>query len=196
MSIKKVIASLAISSIFTVSLYYSLSNDIHKEAILRLKMLRRAYRKIDTEKFKKDLPYSFQVSKQANLVTNSKGEHWLNITYPEYGACIYLTYKSIEKPSHLDEYIADSRKLFEAHRAKSTTIQEKVIKTKNGYQATTIKIIGDAPSTFQFYTTDSTKHFLRGALYFESTKKSRIRSIIEKGIEKDVIHMLNTLQWQ
>jgi gliding motility-associated lipoprotein GldD len=54
---------------------------------------------------------------------------------------------------------------------------------------------GEVPSQFQFYVTDSTKHFLRGALYFRTaTKNDSLKPIIDF-IKKDVIHLLNTVKW-
>ena len=48
---------------------------------------------------------------------------------------------------------------------------------------------------FQFITTDSVNHFLRGALYFQvATKNDSLAPIIEY-IKKDMIHILNTLEW-
>ena len=51
------------------------------------------------------------------------------------------------------------------------------------------------PSQFQFYATDSTNHFFRGALYFRtSLKNDSLKPVIEY-ISYDIVHILNTLDW-
>jgi len=54
---------------------------------------------------------------------------------------------------------------------------------------------GEVPSQFQFHITDSTQHFLRGALYFRTaTKNDSLAPVIEY-VKKDIVHLLNTLTW-
>jgi hypothetical protein len=45
------------------------------------------------------------------------------------------------------------------------------MKTKSGKTAKLIELEGEVPTYVQFYTTDSTKHYLRGALYFNTATK-------------------------
>ena len=40
------------------------------------------------------------------------------------------------------------------------------MQTPSGMRVSVFELQGEVPSQFQFYTTDSTKHFFRGALYF------------------------------
>jgi gliding motility-associated lipoprotein GldD len=57
------------------------------------------------------------------------------------------------------------------------------------------ELTGEVPSHFQFFVTDSTQHFLRGALYFPSVQEDSLSPVIEY-VKKDIIHMLNTLEWK
>ena len=56
-------------------------------------------------------------------------------------------------------------------------------------------IKGEVASPFQFITTDSSKNFLRAALYFEKPIKGDSLSPIVDYLKKDMLHVLNTLQW-
>ena len=57
-------------------------------------------------------------------------------------------------------------------------------------------IEGPAASPFQFYLTDSTHHFLRGALYFKSeAKPDSLKPMIEF-MKTDIIEMINTFAWK
>ena len=55
---------------------------------------------------------------------------------------------------------------------------------------------GNVASQSQFYLTDSTQHFLSGALYFES--KPNYDSILPaiNYIQKDLMHFIESLRWK
>jgi gliding motility-associated lipoprotein GldD len=58
------------------------------------------------------------------------------------------------------------------------------------------EIDGEVPSQFQFTMTDSSRNFLRGALYFNvKVQNDSLRPAIEY-VKKDVIHLINTLDWK
>jgi len=138
--------------------------------------------------------YSFEKNRIAKQNKNdSLG--WLNLIYKKYGAQVLITYKPINNSSELSNYINESYKLISQHNKKASSIKETFIKTRSGKDAIIIELTGDVPTQFQFITTDSVNHFLRGALYFEtSTKNDSLAPIIEY-IKKDMIHILNTLNW-
>lgn len=138
--------------------------------------------------------YSFEKNVLAKQnKTDSLG--WLNLIYKKYGAQVLITYKPINASSELSNYINESYKLISQHNKKASSIKETFIKTRRGKGAVIIELKGDVPTQFQFITTDSINHFLRGALYFETaTKNDSLAPIIEY-IKKDMIHILNTLSW-
>ena len=47
----------------------------------------------------------------------------------------------------------------------------------------------------QFFLTDTSKHFLRGALYFDATPNEDSLSIVNKFLIEDVKHLINTFKW-
>jgi gliding motility-associated lipoprotein GldD len=55
---------------------------------------------------------------------------------------------------------------------------------------------GEVPSQFQFTMTDSSQHFLRGALYFNvKVQNDSLKPAIDF-MKKEVLHVINTLQWR
>jgi gliding motility-associated lipoprotein GldD len=54
---------------------------------------------------------------------------------------------------------------------------------------------GSTASNMQFYLTDSTSHFVRGALYFEVTPKADSIAPAEKYIEEEIQHLIRTFTW-
>jgi gliding motility-associated lipoprotein GldD len=62
--------------------------------------------------------------------------------------------------------------------------------------ATVFELSGQVPTQIQFYVTDSTKHFIRGALYFETASKNDSLLPVIKYIGNDIVKMLKTLKFK
>ncbi len=144
-------------------------------------------------------PYSFEYSQSAKILPDSslqRERYWFAIFYPDMVAEIHITYKSLNNNSDsLRVNIEDAYKLTTKHQIKATSIEETILVTPSGKTVSIAELEGDVPSQFQFYTTDSTNHFLRGALYFRtSTENDSLAPVIEY-VKKDIIHALNTLEW-
>ena len=92
--------------------------------------------------------------------------------------------------------LEDSYKLAARHNIKAYAIEQRKIRLKSGLEASLIDLSGEVPSQVQFVTTDSTTHFLRGALYFNTaTENDSLQPVIQY-IRKDILHLLNTLKWR
>ena len=144
------------------------------------------------------LPYQFDYSVHADLLPDTSWlseRYWVDIHYPYFDAFIQLTYKPINKDSLVEGYLNDSYKLTSQHNVKAYSIEERILYLKSGNIASVTELEGDVPSQFQFHITDSTEHFLRGALYFSTATKNDSLSPSIEYIKKDMVHMLNTLSW-
>lgn len=145
-------------------------------------------------------PYAFEYSQHAKILPDSSYTHeryWFALFYPELVAEIHITYKPLyNNRDSLRTNIDDAYKLTSRHQVKASSIEETIIQTPSGKMVSVAELEGDVPSQFQFYTTDSTTHFLRGALYFRtSTENDSLAPVIEY-VKKDIIHALNTLEWE
>lgn len=145
-------------------------------------------------------PFSFQYSTQAVLKPDSvrwAEPHWMYVYYPKLNAMIQLTYKPLGGDKNkLSKLIEDAHKLAAKHGQKAYSIQDLVLKTPSGKSAMLMELEGEVPTYLQFYTTDSTKHYLRGALYFNTALKSDSLAPVIDYLKKDVIKLLNTLEWK
>ena len=146
------------------------------------------------------LPYTFEISTAAKILPDSSWlaeRYWLNLYYPNITANIQLTYKDLKQDQQfLRELIEDSYKLTSRHQIKAYAIEESIIKTLSGKTAVIAELEGEVPSQLQFFITDSTNNFLRGALYFRtSTKNDSLAPAIEY-MKIDAIHLINTLEWK
>ncbi|NOZ45910.1 MAG: gliding motility lipoprotein GldD, partial [Chlorobi bacterium] len=57
-------------------------------------------------------------------------------------------------------------------------------------------IKGNAASSINFFVTDSTQHFLRGALYFNSKPNKDSLAPVVDFIRKDIVHLMETFKWK
>jgi gliding motility-associated lipoprotein GldD len=165
----------------------------------------KGYNRIDLpeqtyQTLQEDHPYTFEYSSHAKIRPDSSmiaQPHWINILYPQLGANVQLTYKDINNNQQmLNDLVEDARKLTSKHQIKAYAIEETEVRVPSGDVAAVFELEGEVPSQFQFYLTDSTKHFLRGALYFRTATQNDSLAPVIDFIKKDIIHMLNTLKWK
>lgn len=146
------------------------------------------------------LPYMFEYSVYARFLRDTswvRDKHWVEVYYPELKATIHITYKQVKGSQKLlKEYLEDAYVLTSKHQIKAYAIEETIVKTPSGKTAVVAELEGEVPSQFQFTMTDSTRNFLRGALYFNvKVQNDSLQPAIEY-VKKDVMHLINTLQWK
>lgn len=145
-------------------------------------------------------PYQFEYNAVARILPDSFAHSepdWIFINYPMFKASVQLTYKPVRNDmNRLRAMLDDSYKLAARHKIKAAVFEERRVQLKSGLEASVIDLGGEVPSQVQFITTDSTAHFLRGALYFNTaTENDSLQPAIQY-IRNDIMHMLNTLKWR
>jgi len=145
-------------------------------------------------------PYTFEYSRHAKILRDSSylaQPNWINVYYPQLKANVQITYADLKsRPQLYTKLLEDARKLTSKHEIKATAIDETTLKTPHGMRVAVFELQGEVPSQFQFYTTDSTRHFFRGALYFRTaTANDSLAPVIEY-VKQDVVRLLNTLQYK
>jgi len=150
-----------------------------------------------------DCPYQFEKPVYANAVEDTSyferkmdGACWYNIEFPNFNGTLNLTYKPLNKDQKLEQLVEDAHKLSFKHSKKADYIDEVQILNPNGVRGLLYEVGGDAASNVQFYLTDSTNHFVRGALYFNNTPNAdSMRPVIEF-VKEDLRFMLKSFQWK
>ncbi len=143
-------------------------------------------------------PYSFEYSRHARLLKDSSWitePYWINLYYPYMEANIQITYKSVDD-SIIQEYLSDSYRLTSQHNVKAYAIDESILELPNGLFASFTELEGEVPTQVQFHVSDSTDHFLRGALYFKTATKNDSLAPVIDYLKKDIIQLLTTLEWR
>ena len=154
--------------------------------------------------FKKEgYPYSFEYPtygtvEKDSLFFDKKTENpwWINIIFEKLGGKVFISYKQINGKGGLEKLLEDSYKLSHYHTKKADYINEPVFHTENNVHGVFYNVGGNSASAFQFYATDSSNHFLRGALYFDVTPNADSLKPINEFLIEDIKEMVHTIRWK
>ncbi len=152
------------------------------------------YPELGYNKLNVSRPYRFDVAK--NTTIKSLPKNWLKVQYPKLKASVDITYRPIN--NNLRELLVESEKLVFEHAIKADQISAPIEyqNPEKKVYGSLYQIIGNAASQVQFHATDSSKHFLKGSLFFYT--KPNYDSILPavEYIKKDMIQMMETLEWE
>lgn len=147
-------------------------------------------------------PYTFEypvyatVTKDTTFFDDKAGDWWINIDVPQFAGRIYVSYKAIGSANDFDSLVRDGFKMaYKQHVDVSTGINEQRILTPNKVEGIYFDLGGNTATANQFFLTDSTKHFLRGALYFDAAPNADSLGVVNDFLKKDLQHLINTLKW-
>ncbi len=142
--------------------------------------------------------YTFEYPAYSEILRDPGGtgqDCWLNIHYPEFNGDIHISYKRIE--NNFKSYAEDARDLAYKHTIKAEAIEEERYTDKNReVYGIFYNLKGNVASPAQFFVTDSTKHFLRGSLYFRTEPNKDSLAPVIQFVKKDMRHLIETLQWK
>jgi gliding motility-associated lipoprotein GldD len=156
--------------------------------------------KKEYQTYNEGCPFTFDYPKYAKMEPDTKPGAkpcWQNMQFPDFNGTLHLSYEHINSKKEFNELIEDAHKLSFKHTVKATSIDEGVIaypeKKVYGIYYT---IDGNAASSIQFYLTDSTRNYIRGALYFNSEPKLDSIQPVLNFVKKDVNVMIKSFRWK
>jgi gliding motility-associated lipoprotein GldD len=161
---------------------------------------RIVFPKKDYQAYSEGCPFTFNYPKYGRIEADKSANAkpcWQNIQFPQFNATLHLSYEDIKSKKEFNELIEDAHKLSFKHTVKATSIDEGLIAypDRNVY-GIYYTIDGNAASSAQFFLTDSTRHYLRGALYFNSEPRLDSIQPVLTFIKKDVDVMIKSFRWK
>ena len=169
----------------------------------------RGYFKIDLPQKKyqvfnrPDFPYTFEYPVYGSIVQDSlffderaENPYWINIDFPQFDGRLHLSYKDVAKYK-FDSLVNDAFTMsYKQHTTRASGIQSQPFQTPNKVGGVYFTLKGNAATANQFFATDSIKHFLRGALYFNATPNEDSLLPVNNFLKADMEHLINTLRWK
>ena len=160
---------------------------------LRIDYPEKAYKLYDAQPW-----YSFEIPTYAYVEQDTSpgaDPGWINVVIPDLNGKIHLSYKPVH--NNLGEYITDSRTLAYKHAVKAEGIEESpFIERDQRRYGMVYDLEGDVASAVQFFVTDSTRHFLRGSLYFNAPPNRDSLNPVIDFLREDIIHLIETTRWK
>jgi gliding motility-associated lipoprotein GldD len=160
---------------------------------VRIEFPQKQYRPYDSI-----CPYQFEIPLYSKMVQDKhKGAEpcWMNLEFPQFKATIHFSYKKVN--NDIDKHLENSHYFANKHQVKATGLDEiTILRDSAKVYGLLFDISGNTASSVQFYLTDSTSHFLRGALYFNSVPNSDSLQVVIDYLKKDILHIINTTRWK
>lgn len=149
-------------------------------------------------KYSGDCPFSCEIPSYSkmNIDTEATAEPcWLNLDFPNFRGRLHLSYKPVN--GNINSYLEQTYTMTSRHQIKASGIEEQLISKDAAHVYGLIyNVEGNAASSLQFFLTDSTRHFIRGALYFYAVPNTDSIKPVVEFIQKDIQHMIETFEWK
>lgn len=164
-------------------------------AYMRIDMPQHQYTTYDTSA----IPFRFDYANDAVIVwkKNTPSERWIDICYPQYKGIVFLSYERLRSPNDLPEQINNAYNLLKTHFDFSSGVDEKQYENPTAHvYANTYHLKGPrVASTFQWWATDSNRHFIRAALYLNQTPNNDSLAPVLQYLQEDMQHLIESLEW-
>ena len=166
-------------------------------------------------------PYGFQYPTYGRIVQDStyfenspENDYWINLDFPQFDAKVFLSYKKIGGQSNykikmadgsykdslgtnkFEMMVNDAFTLTSKNEVVAKYIRDSPFVTPKNISGVLFKVGGDAATAQQFFLTDSTKNFIRGALYFNTTPNADSIKPVLEFLQKDIAHFINSFYWK
>lgn len=218
-----IITRLRICYLFFVLLFIILIESCNsaytskKEGYFKINFPEKSYTLFNDSAF----PYTFEYPVYAKVMKDSsffdeetRSPFSINIVFPSFNGTIFISYKNIGGTSvyklknpdgsyrdsigknDFDKLVNDSYNLTYKNDIKAYSIQDSVIHTPNDVSGIFFNLSGNVATANQFFLSDTIRHFLRGALYFDATPNEDSLRPVNAFLQKDIKHLINTLKWR
>jgi gliding motility-associated lipoprotein GldD len=124
-----------------------------------------------------------------------KSPCWFNLNIPSLNATVYFSYYDIKGSNTYEKLKQDAFTLASKHNIKADFIDELPINKSPKVKGFAFNIEGAAASPFQFFVSDSTSKFLRGALYFNAQSRPDSIAPVVNFVKTDLMQLINTFEW-
>ncbi len=147
--------------------------------------------------------FSFEKPAYAKVKTGisffgEKSSHpcWFDLELEEFKGSIHFSYNRIEDDNSLDKLVADAFRIVEQHNSKAEYREEVLIENKNGVHGLQFNLEGPVASPINFFLTDTTNHFVRASLYFNTAVDPDSIAPILKFVSKDIEKIVESFEWK
>lgn len=161
----------------------------------------RAYPKIDFPERSTirydvtDCPYTFLYPGYAEI--NEKKEAcWFDLYMPTFEARLHCSYVPITKDKGFTDLVHDAFLIAGKINERANYMTESRVQNAQGVGGLILDWTGPAASPVHFYLSDTTTHFFKAALYFDSHVEPDSLAPIVTFIKQDIDSLIATFNWK
>lgn len=170
-----------------------------ERGFFKIDLPKKKYQTFDRPGF----PYTFEYPVYATVVSDStffdevaENPYWVNVVFPQFNGELHLSYKEVGH-NKFDTLVNDAFKLaYKQHTSIASAIQPVKFELPGRVSGIYFSLRGNAATANQFFATDSTRHFLRGSLYFNVPPNEDSLRPVNNFLRDDMQHLINTLRWR
>ena len=150
----------------------------------------------------REMPYTFDIPSYAIVDKNvaymgvdQQKTGWMNLQFPTLNATLYISYNAIQK-NQLDILVRDAYNFANNHSNMASFIEDSAFENPIGLKGVFFHLGGDVASPYQFFITDSSRHFFRAALYFDTTPNADSLAPVIDFLYQDLKQLVQTFHWK
>lgn len=120
---------------------------------------------------------------------------WFDLYVEAFDCRLHCSYYPIGQGKTFEELKTDAFELVDWHNKRANYIDEILIDRNGNVGGIAFDIDGPAASPFQFFLTDSTQHFMRASLYFNTQVEPDSLAPAYDFVKEDILKMIETFRW-
>ena len=147
--------------------------------------------------FESGKEYRFERSVYATpqvLAHDGEGK-WMNLHYELLNADIHCSYMPVH--ANLRDLTDDAMEFVYKHVSQASAIPEREFANDEAkVYGVFFTLQGNTASPYQFFLTDSTRHFFRGAAYCNCRPNADSLQPVLDYLERDIQHLIESFEWK
>lgn len=140
-------------------------------------------------------PFTFEYPDFAQI-RNKDEDCWFDLFIPSLSARIHCSYLPVKDRADFDDLVQDAFVIAARINERASYMEETRLKNAQGVNGLILEWTGPAASPVHFFLTDSTHHFFKAALYFDSKVQPDSLAPVAAFIREDIQQMINTFSWK
>lgn len=145
-------------------------------------------------------PFECRIPAYAHMdfdTVHASRDPWYNLQFPGFNATLHLTYYRVSDWQLFDSLLFDSRRLVYKHLQRADDISELPVSQINpNLRGLVFDIVGNTATNLNFFVTDSSRNFVRGALYFNQHTNMDSIAPAYRFIRQDIDSLLASFRFK
>lgn len=142
-----------------------------------------------------DCPFTFKYPSYGEIQNKEKA-CWFDIFMPAFKARLHCTYVPVTDEAKYEDLVSDAFLIATKINERANYMEEMPIRNAQGVGGLRLTWTGPAASPIHFFLTDTTTHFFKAALYFDSKVQPDSLAPIASFIRQDMDTLISSFAWK